>query len=106
MAQGSLVQTIKQNGISGKFFDKISHFLNFRKQRFVLSGQYSSWNSIKAVVPQGSILGPLLLLIYIYDLPDDLTTNVKLFADDTLLFCVVHNMNATTINLSYDLNKI
>ena len=106
MAQGSLVQTIKQNGISGKFFDKISHFLNFRKQRFVLSGQYSSWNSIKAVVPQGSILGLLLLLIYIYDLPDDLTTNVKLFADDTLLFCVVHNMNASTINLSYDLNKI
>ena len=74
---------LKQNGISGKLFDSITDFLNFRKQRVVLNGQYSSWTSIEAWVPQGSILRPLLFLIYINDLSDDLTTNLKLFADDT-----------------------
>ena len=81
-----LLHKLKQNGISGKLFDIITNFLNFRKQRVVLNGQYSSWTSIEAGVPQGSILGPLLLLIYINDLSDNLTTNVKLFADDTSLF--------------------
>ena len=97
---------LKQKCISGKLFDTITDFLNFRKQRVVLNGQYSSWTSIEAGVPQGSILGPLLFLIYINDLSDDLTTNIKLFADDTSLFSIVHNMNTSTTNLNNDLNKI
>ena len=75
----------------------ITDFLNFRKQRVALNGQYSSWASIEAAVPQGSILGPMLFLIYINDLSDDLTTNVKLFADD---------MNTSTTNLNNDLKKL
>ena len=97
---------LKQNGISGKLFDIITDLLNFRKQRVVSNGQYSSWTSIEAGVPQGSILGPLLFLIYIDDLSDNLTTNVKLFADNTSLFSAVHNMNTSSINLNNDLNKI
>ena len=97
---------MEKNGFSGKLIDIIANFLNFRKQRVVLNGQYSSWTSIKAGVHQGSILGPLLLLIYINNLPDDLATNVKLFADDTSLFSVVHNMIMSTINLNNVLNKI
>ena len=72
----------------------------------VLNGQYSSWTSIEAGVPQGSILGSLLFLIYINNLSNDLTTNVKLFTDDIPLFSIVHNMNTSTTNLSDDLNKI
>ena len=72
----------------------------------VLNGQYSLWTSIEAGVPQGSILGPLLFLIYINDLSDDLTTNVKLFADGTLFFSIVHNINTFTTYLNNDLNKI
>ena len=49
---------------------------------------------------------PLLFLIYNNDLSDDLTTNVKLFADATSFFSIVHNMNMTTINLNNDVNKI
>ena len=97
---------LKQNGISGKLFDIITDFLNFKKQRVVLNVQYSSWTSIEAGVPQGLILRPLLFLIYINDLSDDLTTNVKLIADDTSLFSIVHNMNTSTTNLNNNLNKI
>ena len=64
MAQGVLY-TLKQNGISGKLFDIISDFLNFRKQRVVLNGQHSSWTSTEAGLPQGSILTLYLQLIYL-----------------------------------------
>ena len=53
--------------------DIITDFLNLRKQRFVLHGRYSSWTSIEAGLRQGSILGPLLFLIYINDLSEDLS---------------------------------
>ena len=99
-----LLHKLKQNGISGKLFDIITNFLSFRKQRVVLNGQYSSETSIEAGVSQGSILGPLLFLIYINDLSDDLTANVEHFADDTSLFSIAHNINTSTINLNNDLN--
>ena len=65
-------------------------FLKERK-RVVLNGQFSTRKNINIVVPQGSMLGPLLFLIYINDLTEGLTTNVKLFADDTSLFSVVYD---------------
>ena len=78
-----LIYKLKQNGISGKILDA-------RKQRVVLNGQYSSCVSITAEAPQGSVLVPLLFLIYINDLSKNLSSNPKLFADDTSLFSVVH----------------
>ena len=98
-------QKLKQNGILGKLFGIIIHFLNFRKQKVFLNGQYSSLTSIECGVPQGSILAPLLFLIHIDDLPDDLSINVKLFVYDLSLFSLVHNMNMSIINLNQKLGN-
>ena len=87
-----LIYKLKQNGVSGDLLNLIIDFLDARKQRVVLNGQYSSWASVKAGVPQGSILGPLFFLIFINDLSDNLISNPKLFADDTYLFSVVQDM--------------
>ena len=84
----------------------MKHFLTNRKQRVVLNGQSSSWTNVKAGVPQGSILGPLLFLIYINDLADGLSSNTKLFADDTSLFSVIHDSVITTLELNSDLSRI
>ena len=61
---------------------------------------------IASPLPPGSILGPLFFPIYINDLSDGLTSNPKLFADDTSLFSVIHNINSTANDLNSDLMKI
>ena len=101
-----LIYKLKQNDISGNILNTIIDFLSFRKQRVVLNGQISQWTNIEAGMPQGSILGPLLFSIYINDLSDDLSTNAKLFADDTSLFPVVRDVNTLAAHLNNDLRKI
>ena len=97
---------MKQNGISCNLLNVITHFLYQRKQRDVLNQQHSSWTNIEAGVLQGSTLGRLFFLICIKDLPDGLTSNPKLFADDSSLFSVVHNTNSTVNDLNSDLIKM
>ena len=87
--------------ISGNLLNIMESFLSERCQRVLLNGQSSEWASIKTGVPQGSILGPLLFLVYINDLPEGINSNVKLFADDT----TVYNINISTSNLNSDLHK-
>ena len=101
-----IIFKLKQNGISGNLLNLLSNFLRNRKQRVVLNGQTSSWADVNAGVPEGSILGPLLFLIYINDLADGLSSNAKLFADDTSLFSIAHNANTATKELNNDLVKI
>ena len=76
----------------------------FRQQ--VSEGQSSKWSLVEAGVPQGSILGPLLLLVYINDLPQGLRGNAKLFADDTSLFSTITSPAISSSNLNEDLLKI
>ena len=71
-----------------------------------LNGQASSWAGVKAVVPQGSILGPLFFLIYISDLSENLKSTVKRFADDTSIFHVVKDLNTSAEILNQDLTRI
>ena len=91
-----------------KAFDKVWHegLLLKLNQNGILNGQHSSWDNVNAGVPQSSILGPLLFLIYINDLSNNLSSNCKLFADDTSLFSVANNIHTSATTLSQDLKAI
>ena len=71
---------------------------------FWKTGQISDCSDGKAGVSQGSIFGPLLVLIYINDLPDRLSSNAKLFAEDTPLFSVIHDRNTSWTEQGLDID--
>ncbi len=85
----ALLYKLECLGIDGDLLVWISSYLEGRKQRVVINGVKSEWNDINASVPQGSILGPLLFLVHVNDLVDDLICTPYLFADDTSLFTVI-----------------
>ena len=78
-------------GITGTLLDWFKDYLSDRKQRIVIPGVTSDWSFIKAGVPQGSILVPLLFLIFINDIVTDIGCNIRLFADDTSLYIIVEH---------------
>ena len=81
-----LLHKLKSYGISGPIFSLISSFLSNRRLRVVLDGKSSQEYPVNAGVPQGSILGPALFLLYINDLPDDVICDIAIYADDTTLY--------------------
>ena len=104
--QDELIYKLKQNGVKDKLLCLLIDFWKNRQQRVVFNGQFSSWTKVNAGVPQGTILGPLLFLIYINDLPDGLQSNPKLFADDISLFSTVQDITTSTVSLNNNLTKI
>ena len=91
--------------LSGSLLSWFSSYLSGRRQRVALPGTHSDWNYIQAGVPQGSILGPLLFLLYINDIVNDIGSNIRLFADDTSLFLVVENPDTAAETLNSDLGR-
>ena len=85
-----LIFKLKSVGVSDSLLSLIERFLSNRFQRVLLNGQTSEWLSVKAGVPQGSILGPVFFLIYINDLPDDLVSTIKNFLQMTLLYFLLY----------------
>ena len=81
-----LLHKLKSYGISGQVFGLISSFLSNRQLWVVLDGKSSQEYSVNAGVPQGSILGPTLFLLYINDLLDDVICNIAIYAGDTTLY--------------------
>ena len=101
-----LIYNFKQNGVAGNLLHALADFLKDRKQRLVLNGRNSTWVNVEAGVPQGSILEPLLFLIYANDLSENLVSNPKLFADDKSLFSVIFDKELSAKNLNEDLNRM
>ena len=81
-----LLHKLNSYGISGQIFGLISSFLSNRRFRVVLDGKSSQEYPVNAGVPQGSILGPTLFVLYINDLPDDVICNIAIYADDSNLY--------------------
>ena len=99
-----LIYKLKQNGVKDKLLCILIDFLKNRQKK---SKQFwTLWTKVNAGVLQGSILGPLLFLIYINDLRNGLQSNPKLFADDTSLLPTVQDITTSTISLNNDLTKI
>ena len=72
----------------------------------ILNGKESNWKSLESGVPQGSVLGPLLFLLYINDLTDNISSAMRLFADDSSLFTCVNGINRTHDKLCKDLQTV
>ena len=81
----------------------IEAFLKGRKQCVVLGDIESSWEEVTSSVPQGSVLGPFLFLVYINDLPDFLANVCKMYADDSKIIAV--NKSGTNDSLQKDINN-
>ena len=100
-----LIFTLKSYGAEGELISLIRNYLQNREQRVVLDGQTSGWRKINSGAPHGSVLGPLLFLVYI-NLPDGITPMCKIFDDDTSLFSKVFDICKSVTELNTDLKKI
>ena len=101
-----LLLKLKSVGLTGPLLEWFQNYLCGRKQRVVLPGGASDWVNITAGVPQGSILGPLLFLIYINDIVKDIQSTIRLFADDTSLYIIVDPPDNASNTLNQDQAKI
>ena len=99
-----IIFKLKEIGIEGEYINIVEDFLADRKQRVVIDGQKSYWTSIESGVPQGSILGPLLFLVYINDLIDSVESDIRIFADDTFIFRIFDPSSIDALNR--DLERI
>ena len=103
--QGILCKLISY-GVEGSLFCLIENYLENRNQRIIRHGQCSSWKNIVSGVTHGSVLGPLLFLIYINDLPNGIVSICKIFADDTSIFSKVFDKNLSQNIINNDLSII
>ena len=101
-----LIHKLRAADVTGEVLAWFKNYLSNRRQRVVIPGASSDWVVIRAGVPQGSILGPLLFLLYINDIVLEIKSNIRLFADDTSLFIIVDNLAEAANILNDDLSKI
>ena len=105
MPHQRLLLKLKAHGIGNGVINWIEKWLTHRIQRVIIDGEILNWKSVLSGVPQGSVLGPILFLIYINDLEDDISSKVFKFADDTKVFRKVTNVTDKQ-SLEDDLDKL
>jgi len=100
-----LLFKLHQYGIRGLTLQWIRAFLSNRSQVVIVENDHSGTIPVTSGVPQGSVLGPILFLIYINDLPDDISAKVRLFADDTAAYLAVSSLHDASV-LQRDMDKL
>ena len=101
-----LLFKLMQNGVSGKLLNWFKNYLCSRQQKTVVQSAVSEMKTISAGVPQGSVLGPLLFLIYVNDITDSLLSLSRLYADDSSLYCSCSSLQDLEGLLNHDLRQI
>ena len=101
-----LIVKLKSMGIGGSLLKWFRSYLDNRKQIVVVNGCESRMMNLNAGVPQGSILGPLLFLIYINDICSVVQSNIRLYADDSIIFAIGKDQTEIAANLNADLERI
>ncbi|MCG8032216.1 MAG: hypothetical protein JAZ03_08575 [Candidatus Thiodiazotropha taylori] len=81
-----LLLKLQNYGIKGQVYEWVKDFLSDRVQRVMVNGTPSEWAEVSSGIPQGSVLGPILFLVYINDMPDVIAVLIKLYADDAKIY--------------------
>lgn len=100
-----LMEKMRSYGIAGCLLEWIASFLSNRSQQVRINGTISRPRSVTSGVPQGSVLGPMLFVIYINDLPDLLQSTTKLYADDAKVYCSINSPDDET-KLQNDIKRL
>ena len=100
-----LIYKLRMNGISPSILRWIEDFLTGRKQQVCVNGSMSKWADVTSRIPQGSVLGPILFVIYINDLPNEIKSDIYMFADDTNVFRTIKTNDYQCI-LQDDLDEL
>ena len=100
-----ILYKLKHYGIQGNILKWIDTLLKQRSQHVVVDGKHSSWTHVDSSVPQGTVLGPLLFLLQINDLPKSVSSHVRLFADDCLLYRTIKSVK-DQIDFEKDLDEL
>ena len=101
-----LLLKLKGHGIDGSLLRWFRSFLTDRKQRVVVRGTYSSWSRVTSGVPQGTILGPILFLIYVNDMSSNISSTLRMFADDTKVYRELSNIARDSEALQFDVDQL
>jgi len=101
-----LLFKLAQNGIQGKLLEWFTSYLQNRQQRTVIQSGVSTTQTVTAGVPQGSVLGPLLFLIYVNDITESLISLTRLYADDSSLYCSASSIQDIEGLLNHDMHQI
>ena len=99
-----LISKLQAYGIKGDLLKWISNFLIGRQQKVILNGSSSQWIDVTSGVPQGSVLSPLLFLLYVNDITDGVQSTLEMFADDSKLYRIInysHNVDTLQQDLNY-----
>ena len=100
-----LIRKLAAYGVTGKILWWIETFLTDRKQRVCVEGSLSNWEDVLSGIPQGSVLGPTLFVVFINNMPDVITSLSKMFADDAKVFRQIET-SVDTATLQNDLNHL